>query len=96
MQKSSSYYERSSTQLELSEFLQTQLDLLYETLRNGLELAGKVLNSGRWNVYKNLKLARKMEKLGISVSPFFKVVFGKASDYEFLKKIEEASFLKLK
>ncbi|CAK9162043.1 unnamed protein product [Ilex paraguariensis] len=35
-----------------------------------LELAGKVLNSNRWNVYKNLQLARKMEKLEKNISRF--------------------------
>lgn len=56
--------------VELPEFRQVQLDRFSETLRNGLELAGKVLNSGRWNVYKNLQLARKMEKLERNVSTF--------------------------
>ncbi|GMP45171.1 hypothetical protein CsSME_00013781 [Camellia sinensis var. sinensis] len=56
--------------VELPPARQRQLDALSETLRNGTELATKVLNSGRWNVYKNLQLARKMEKLEKNVSRF--------------------------
>ncbi|PPR86056.1 hypothetical protein GOBAR_AA34636 [Gossypium barbadense] len=40
------------------------------TLCGGLELACKVLPSSRWNVYKNLQLARKMEKLEKQVERF--------------------------
>ncbi|KAK9270660.1 hypothetical protein L1049_026242 [Liquidambar formosana] len=58
--------------VELPAIRQSQLDHLSETLRGGLELAGKVLASGRWNVYKNLQLARKMEKLEKNVSRFMK------------------------
>ncbi|KAL4282246.1 hypothetical protein GQ457_03G039260 [Hibiscus cannabinus] len=56
--------------VELSAIRQSQLDRFSETLRGGLELARKVLASGRWNVYKNLQLARKMEKLEKQVSRF--------------------------
>ncbi|KAK3025218.1 hypothetical protein RJ639_044566 [Escallonia herrerae] len=56
--------------VELQATRQRQLDELSEMLRGGLELAGKVLNSGRWNVYKNLQLARRMEKLEKRVSRF--------------------------
>ncbi|CAK9179197.1 unnamed protein product, partial [Ilex paraguariensis] len=35
-----------------------------------LELAEKVLNSDRWNVYKNFQLARKVEKLEKNISRF--------------------------
>ena len=56
--------------LELPAFRQSQLDRLSETLRDGLELSRKVLASPRWNVFKNLQLARKMEKLDRTVSRF--------------------------
>ncbi|KAF2309892.1 hypothetical protein GH714_005517 [Hevea brasiliensis] len=49
---------------------QVQLDRLSENLREGLELARKVLASNRWNVYKNLQLARKMERLEKNVWRF--------------------------
>ncbi|XP_021285367.1 probable disease resistance protein At4g33300 [Herrania umbratica] len=56
--------------VELPALRQSQLDRFSETLRGGLELARKVLASGRWNVYKNLQLARKMEKLEKQVTRF--------------------------
>ncbi|KAK6939551.1 NB-ARC [Dillenia turbinata] len=56
--------------VELSAVRQSHLDRFSETLRDGLELAGKVLKSARWNVYKNLQLAHKMEKLEKTVSRF--------------------------
>ncbi|XWS14649.1 hypothetical protein CRYUN_Cryun35bG0027400 [Craigia yunnanensis] len=56
--------------VELPALRQSQLDRFSETLRGGLELARKVLASGRWNVYKNLQLARKMEKLEKQVARF--------------------------
>ncbi|XP_007017368.2 PREDICTED: probable disease resistance protein At4g33300 [Theobroma cacao] len=56
--------------VELPAIRQSQLDRFSETLRGGLELARKVLASGRWNVYKNLQLARKMEKLEKQVARF--------------------------
>ncbi|XP_020238244.1 probable disease resistance protein At4g33300 [Cajanus cajan] len=49
---------------------QSQLDRLSELLRSGVLLSHKVLSSSRWNVYRNLHLARKMEKLEKSVSKF--------------------------
>ncbi|GLT57906.1 hypothetical protein SLA2020_308430 [Shorea laevis] len=58
--------------VELPAIRQSQLDRLSETLRDGLELCKKVLSSGRWNVYKNLQLARKMEKLEKKVARFIK------------------------
>ncbi|KAE8653991.1 putative disease resistance protein [Hibiscus syriacus] len=51
-------------------FRQSQLNHFSETLRGGLELARTVLDSGRWNVYKNLQLVRKMEKLEKQVERF--------------------------
>ncbi|KAG6784541.1 hypothetical protein POTOM_010238 [Populus tomentosa] len=49
--------------VELPSNRQFQLDHLSRTLHEGLELSKKVLKSNRWNVYKNLQLARKMEKM---------------------------------
>ncbi|KAK8643067.1 hypothetical protein V6N13_012383 [Hibiscus sabdariffa] len=56
--------------VELPAFRQSQLDRFSEVLRGGLELARKVLVSSRWNVYKNLQLARRMEKLEKQVERF--------------------------
>ncbi|KAK9136445.1 hypothetical protein Syun_015775 [Stephania yunnanensis] len=56
--------------VELPQRRQTQLDRFSETLKTGLELTQQVLASPRWNVYKNLQLARKMDKLERSVSRF--------------------------
>ncbi|KAK7310482.1 hypothetical protein RJT34_08035 [Clitoria ternatea] len=56
--------------VELPPLRQAQLDRLSETLRSGVELSHKVLSSSRWNVYKNLQLAKKMEKLEKTVSRF--------------------------
>nr|AKE49459.1 NBS-LRR disease resistance protein NBS44 [Dimocarpus longan] len=49
---------------------QFQLDGLSRTLKEGQELCEKVQKSGRWNMYKNLMLSRKMEKLTKRVSTF--------------------------
>lgn len=56
--------------VELPPLRQSQLDRLSEALRAGLDLAHKVLASGRWNVYRNLQYARKLEKLDKTVSRF--------------------------
>uniref|UniRef100_A0A803MRI5 RPW8 domain-containing protein n=1 Tax=Chenopodium quinoa TaxID=63459 RepID=A0A803MRI5_CHEQI len=56
--------------VELIQARQSQLDQFSVLLQQGLELSNKVLNSNRWNVYKNLQLARKMEKLEKKVSRF--------------------------
>ncbi|XP_061355936.1 probable disease resistance protein At4g33300 [Gastrolobium bilobum] len=56
--------------VELPAQRQSQLDRLSEILRSGVELSHKVLSSSRWNVYKNLQLAKKMEKLEKNVSRF--------------------------
>ncbi|KAJ7958112.1 CC-NBS-LRR disease resistance protein [Quillaja saponaria] len=56
--------------IELPADRQFQLDRFSETLRYGVELAHKVLASSRYNVYKNLQLAKKMEKLEKNVSRF--------------------------
>ncbi|KAF2324422.1 hypothetical protein GH714_013886 [Hevea brasiliensis] len=59
--------------VELPAVRQVQLDRLSDNLRDGIELARKVLLSNRWNVYKNLQLARKMEKLEKKISMFVNV-----------------------
>ncbi|XP_057719313.1 probable disease resistance protein At4g33300 [Arachis stenosperma] len=56
--------------VELPQPRQQQLHRLSEILHSGVELAHKVLNSSRWNVYKNFQLAKKMEKLENTVSKF--------------------------
>ncbi|KAH8488109.1 hypothetical protein H0E87_023976 [Populus deltoides] len=56
--------------VELPSNRQFQLDGLSRTLTEGLELSRKVLASNRWNVYKNLQLARKMEKMEKKISTF--------------------------
>lgn len=57
--------------VELPAQRQFQLDQFSRTLRDGLELCKKVLGSNRWNVYKNLQLARKMEKMEKRIGAFF-------------------------
>ncbi|OIV95184.1 hypothetical protein TanjilG_21574 [Lupinus angustifolius] len=56
--------------VELSEHRQFQLNRVSEVLRSGVDLSLKVLSSSRWNVYKNLQLAKKMEKLEKNLSKF--------------------------
>ncbi|KAG5543371.1 hypothetical protein RHGRI_016187 [Rhododendron griersonianum] len=56
--------------VELPQPRQRQLDALSGSLSSGLDLANKVLRSSRWNVYKNLQLTRKMEKLDKHISRF--------------------------
>ncbi|XP_027332558.1 probable disease resistance protein At4g33300 [Abrus precatorius] len=56
--------------VELPAHRQSQLDRLSEILRSGVDLSHKVLSSSRWNVYRNLQLAKKMEKLEKKVSRF--------------------------
>ncbi|KAK9073331.1 hypothetical protein SSX86_007655 [Deinandra increscens subsp. villosa] len=56
--------------VELNVTRQTQLDQLSRDLQHGYDLAVKVLNSRRWNMYKNLQLSRKMEKLEKKISRF--------------------------
>ncbi|ESW32810.1 hypothetical protein PHAVU_001G018900 [Phaseolus vulgaris] len=56
--------------VELPALRQSQLHRLSELLRSGVELSHKVLASSRWNVYRNLHLAKKMDKLEKTVSKF--------------------------
>ncbi|CAI0558469.1 unnamed protein product [Linum tenue] len=56
--------------VELPAARQFQLDGLSETLRGGLELSRKALACSRWNVYKMLQLARRMERLEKRISAF--------------------------
>lgn len=60
------------TGVELPEIRQRQLDTLWQSLRDGHELAAKVVKSSRWNVYKNLQLSKKMEKIDKNISRFLK------------------------
>ncbi|GAA0157208.1 hypothetical protein LIER_14526 [Lithospermum erythrorhizon] len=62
--------EIKRTGVELPQHRQRQLDDFSVVLRNGIHLCSKVLSSSKWNVYKNLHLARKMEKLERTVSQF--------------------------
>ncbi|XP_044511659.1 probable disease resistance protein At4g33300 [Mangifera indica] len=57
--------------VELPSFRQAQLDGLSKTLRDGLDLCKEVLKANRWNAYKNVQLARKMDKLEKKISGFF-------------------------
>ncbi|CAA3025968.1 probable disease resistance At4g33300 [Olea europaea subsp. europaea] len=66
--------EIKHTGVELPQHRQRQLDNFSERLSDGLELAKKVLSSPRWNLYKNLRFAQKMEKLEKTVSRFMNVV----------------------
>ncbi|CAN4092766.1 unnamed protein product [Withania somnifera] len=59
--------------VELPQIRQTQVDDFSKLLRDGYELAGKFLHSGRWNMYRNLQLARKMERLEKRVARFMQV-----------------------
>ncbi|KAI3513168.1 hypothetical protein L1887_20495 [Cichorium endivia] len=56
--------------VDLTETRQIQLDILSRALHDGYDLAGQVLASSRWNVYKNLQLSRKMEKVEKKISRF--------------------------
>ncbi|XP_010255124.1 PREDICTED: probable disease resistance protein At4g33300 [Nelumbo nucifera] len=58
--------------IELPQVRQSQLDRISEILNEGSELCRKVLASSRWHVYKNLQLARKMEKFQKKVENFIK------------------------
>ncbi|KAI3737066.1 hypothetical protein L2E82_27061 [Cichorium intybus] len=56
--------------VELTQTRQMQLDTISRALRDGHELAVKVLASSRWNMYKNLQLSRKMDKVEKKISRF--------------------------
>ncbi|XP_048444244.1 probable disease resistance protein At4g33300 [Pyrus x bretschneideri] len=56
--------------VELPAERQFQLNRLSEVLQNGLKLARKVLASPRWNLYKNVQLAKKLESFQKTVSRF--------------------------
>ncbi|KAL2457481.1 putative disease resistance protein [Forsythia ovata] len=62
--------EVKHTGVELPQHRQRQLDNFSERLSDGLDLAKKVLTAPRWNVYKSLRLAQKMEKFEKTVSRF--------------------------
>ncbi|XP_047320162.1 probable disease resistance protein At4g33300 [Impatiens glandulifera] len=56
--------------VELPPQRQRQLDTISRRLLSASELADKVQQSGRWNVYRNLRYARKMEKIEKEISQF--------------------------
>nr|BAJ33640.1 unnamed protein product [Eutrema halophilum] len=58
--------------VELPPHRQTQIGMLSNTLEKGKKLTEKVLSSRRWNLYRQLTLARKMEKLEKAISDFLK------------------------
>ncbi|XP_010437782.1 PREDICTED: probable disease resistance protein At4g33300 [Camelina sativa] len=58
--------------VELPPHRQTQIRMLFESLEKGKKLTDKVLGSHRWNLYRQLTLARKMEKLEKTISNFLK------------------------
>uniref|UniRef100_A0A7N0V426 RPW8 domain-containing protein n=1 Tax=Kalanchoe fedtschenkoi TaxID=63787 RepID=A0A7N0V426_KALFE len=56
--------------VELPQHRQLQLDLISQKVSEGIDLAKHALASGRWNVYKNVRFSRKMEKLERLISHF--------------------------
>ncbi|KAG6608499.1 putative disease resistance protein, partial [Cucurbita argyrosperma subsp. sororia] len=56
--------------VELPAHRQFQLDRFSETLTKGVEISEKALQCGRLNIYRNLRLARKMEKLEKDIDRF--------------------------
>ncbi|XP_058080436.1 putative disease resistance protein At5g47280 [Magnolia sinica] len=58
--------------VELPQHRQSQLDELAQKLRHGLDLVRRASSSSRWNVYKNIQLAKQMEKVDKSVSGYMK------------------------
>ncbi|KAK9071008.1 hypothetical protein SSX86_009576 [Deinandra increscens subsp. villosa] len=60
---------------ELNVTRQAELDQLSRYLQDGRYLAFEVLNSRRWNVYKNRQLSLKMEKLEKRISRFIQGPF---------------------
>ncbi|CAN8276134.1 unnamed protein product [Cochlearia groenlandica] len=58
--------------VELPPHRQAQIGMLHNTLEKGKKLTAKVLSSRRWNVYRQLTLARKMENLEKAIANFLK------------------------
>lgn len=58
--------------VELPPHRQAQIGMLSTTLEKGKKLTEKVLSARRWNVYRQLTLARKMEKLEKDIANFLK------------------------
>ncbi|XP_022937186.1 probable disease resistance protein At4g33300 [Cucurbita moschata] len=56
--------------VELPAHRQSQLDRFSETLRKGIEITEKALQCSRLNIYRNLRLARKLEKLEKDICRF--------------------------
>ncbi|XP_068656965.1 putative disease resistance protein At5g47280 [Aristolochia californica] len=62
--------EIQETGAELPPTRLSQLVALTDKLRQGVKLVQKASESSRWNVYSNLQLSKKMEKLEKSISKF--------------------------
>ncbi|KFK29941.1 nbs-lrr resistance protein [Arabis alpina] len=58
--------------VELPAHRQAQISMLSEILTNGNKLTEKVISSRRWNMFRQLTLARKMERLEKTISDFLK------------------------
>ncbi|XP_068313367.1 putative disease resistance protein At5g47280 [Pyrus communis] len=56
--------------VELPAERQFQLDRMSEVLQKGLELVQKILATPRWNFYRHVRLAKKMQDLEKTVSRF--------------------------
>ncbi|XP_010526003.1 PREDICTED: probable disease resistance protein At4g33300 [Tarenaya hassleriana] len=80
--------------VELPEHRQFQIDTLRQTLVKGQKLAEKILSSHRWNMVKQLYLARKMEKIENTVSRFLQgpLITQILADVHHLRADASASF----
>lgn len=58
--------------VELPAHRQAQIGMLFDTFEKGKKLTEKVLSSRRWNMFRQLTLARKMEKLEKTITNFLK------------------------
>ncbi|OWM80762.1 probable disease resistance protein At4g33300 [Punica granatum] len=56
--------------VELPAPRQLQLGRVSEDLKKGMELCQKIKSLSRWNAYKNLQYARKLEKIEKSITRF--------------------------
>ncbi|OWM80763.1 probable disease resistance protein At4g33300 [Punica granatum] len=56
--------------VELPEARQFRLDQVSEEMKRGIELCQKIKNSSRWNAYKSLQYAKKLEKIEKSINRF--------------------------
>ncbi|KAG7545243.1 P-loop containing nucleoside triphosphate hydrolase [Arabidopsis suecica] len=58
--------------VELPAHRQAQIGMLFDTFEKGKKLTEKVLSARRWNMFRQLTLARKMEKLEKTITNFLK------------------------